>query len=401
MTFSEESPGLEERLSEPPEDSREPSGAEESEKAESYNRAKRILFVVELAAGLIFLVLLLFTGISVGLARWLEAFTGNTWVVVLLYLLAVGLVYELIAVPLDFYGGYVLEHAYGQSTQSLPGWAWDEMKGKFVGLVIGVPMIEAVYWLLRRFPENWWIIATGMFIAFAVVIANLAPVILMPIFYTFVPLRDKELGERLVRLCEKVKTRVRGVYEMDLSRKTRAANAALVGLGNTRRIVLGDTLLDGYEPDEIEAVLAHELGHHRHWDIWRGLMFQSGISALGFYVAYLVLNTCSHALGLCGPADIGSLPLLMLTIAAVSLSFLPVANAFSRHLERQADAFALGLTANPKAFVSMMSRLGRQNLSEFEPNPVIEFVLYSHPSIGKRIRMARRMFPREFEDADG
>lgn len=377
------------------------STEKENEKARAYNRAKRILFVVELCAGLAYLLALLFSGTSIAITRWLEAVAGNVWLVILLYVLAVGLAYELVAVPLDFYGGFVLEHKHGQSTQSFRGWAWDAVKGKFLGFAIGAPLLEAVYWLLRSYPQSWWLIATAMFIAFAVVMANLAPVVLMPIFYKFVPLQDEELRKRLIKLCEKANTRVRGVYEMDMSRKTRAANAALVGLGNTRRIVLGDTLLDRYEPDEIEVILAHELGHHTNWDMWKGLLFQSTISALGFYLAYLTLNACSGALGLYGPADIAGFPLLLLTITTVSLLFLPAANAFSRRLERRADAFALKLAASPQAFVSMMGKLGRQNLSEFDPNPFIEFMLFSHPSISKRIRMARETSREGFEDPAG
>jgi STE24 endopeptidase len=370
---------------------------EENNKARTYNRSKRILFVTELSVGLAFLAFLLFSGTSVALARRLESASGNTWIVVLLYLLVIGLVFELFSVPLDFYGGFVLEHRYGQSTQSLAGWAWDELKGKLVGLLIGVPILEAMYWLLRSYPQIWWLIAAGMFIIFAVIMANLAPVILMPIFYRFSPLQDEELVGRLIELSRKANASVRGVYQMDLSRKTRAANAALVGLGNTRRIVLGDTLLEHYEPDEIEIILAHELGHHRNHDMWKGIVFQSAISTLGLYLSYIVLETCSPIFGFRGPADIAGFPLLVLTLTGVSLFFLPTTNAFSRYLERQADAFAIELTRNLDAFVSMMSKLGRQNLSEFEPNPVVEFILFSHPSIGKRIRTARERFSANLE----
>jgi STE24 endopeptidase len=383
-----------------PEESADPGppGGKESEKAKAYNRAKRILFVSELGLGVAYLALLLLSGASVTVARWLEAAAGNVWLVIFLYLIVVGIAYDVIAVPLDFYGGFVLEHRYGQSTQRFRSWAWDQVKGKAVGFAIGAPLLEAVYLLLRSYPQSWWLIASGMFIALAVVVANVAPVVLMPIFYKFVPLREEELKRRLVALCEKVKTRVRGVYEMDMSRKTRAANAALVGLGNTRRIVLGDTLLDRYEPDEIEAILAHELGHHKNWDMWKGLLFQSAISVLGFYLAYLILNAYSASFGLRGPADVAGLPLLMLTFAGVSLLFLPSSNAFSRRMECKADEFALRLTGNPRAFVSMMSKLGEQNLSEFEPSPLVEFILFSHPSVSKRIRRAREIFPESFRD---
>ncbi len=371
-------------------------GAGEAASARAYSRSKRILFVVELAVGMGYFVLLLATGASISIAGRVESLTANAWLVVLLYMLVVGLAYEFVGVPLDFYGGFVLEHKYGQSTQSFRAWVWDALKGKLVALCIGAILLEAVYWLLRSYPQSWWLIATVMFIAFGVVMANLAPVLLMPIFYKFVPLKDEELGRRLIRLCEKAGTAVRGVYEMDMSRKTRAANAALVGLGNTRRIVLGDTMLDRYETDEIEVVLAHELGHHANWDMWKGLGFQSAISALAFYAAHHVMDVSSAWLGLRGPGDIAGFPLLMLTIGAVSLFFLPASNAFSRRLERRADGFALKLTAAPRSFASMMGKLGRQNLSEFEPDPLVEFMLFSHPSISSRIRMAREMYPDEF-----
>ncbi len=374
--------------------------SEDPGKAKRYNRAKRILFLVELLVGLAFLVALLWSGISIALAQRLESFSANQWLLVLLYLLVVGFAFEVLTVPLDFIGGFVLEHRYGQSTQRLAAWAWDELKGKLVGASIGIPLIEAVYWLLRSYPRHWWLIAALMFIVFAVVMANVAPVLLMPIFYKFSPLRDDELKRRLIELSNKANARVRGVYEMDMSRKTRAANAALVGLGNTRRIILGDTLLKRYEPDEIEIILAHELGHHSNHDMWKGLFFQSAISALGLYAAYVVLEVCSASLGLRGTADIAGFPLLALTLAGVSLFFLPTTNAFSRYLERKADAFAVGLTQNPTAFVSMMHKLGMQNLSEFEPNPIIEFILFSHPSIGKRIRRVKKQFPGIGEDAE-
>ena len=382
------------------EDSAHHSPEEENDSARAYNRTKRILFLVELSVGLTFLVVLLFSGASISLARWLETISGNTWIVVLLYLTVVGCAFELLSIPLDFYGGFVLEHKYGQSTQVLPAWAWDELKGILVGAVIGIPVLETVYWLLRRYPQSWWIIASVMFIVFVVIMANLAPVILMPIFYKFSPLGDEELRRRLLALSEKANARVKGVYEMDISRKTRAANAALVGLGNTRRIVLGDTLLERYEPEEIEVILAHELGHHRNHDMWKGLIFQSIISAVGLYLSYIALNAFSTVLGLRGPADIAGFPLLLLVLLAVSLFFLPTTNAFSRSLERRADAFAIQLTENPDAFISMMGKLGKQNLSEIEPNPIVEFLLFSHPSIGKRIRMVKEKFSSGVDDPE-
>jgi STE24 endopeptidase len=373
---------------------------QESEKAKEYNREKRILFVAELIIGFLFLVILLFTGLSLLLARRLESVANNPWLVVLLYISIIGAAYELIGLPLEFYGGYILEHRYGQSTQTLWVWVWDQMKGLLVSFVLGVPLMEILYWLLRAYPQTWWLIAAILFIVFAVIMANLAPVLLLPIFYKVIPLRDEELKRRIVALCEKVGTKVKGVYEMDMSRKTRAANAALVGIANTRRIILGDTLLEKYEPDEVESVLAHELGHHKHADIWKGLFFQSGIIFIGFYLAYVILRAFSKTLGFEGPADIAAFPLLVLTSAVVSLVFLPVVNGFSRRLERSADEFALQSTRNPRAFISMMSKLGRQNLAEFEPNRLIELLLFSHPPIKKRIEHAYELFPESMNSGE-
>jgi STE24 endopeptidase len=372
-------------------------GETENEKAKAYNHAKRVLFAAELGVGFLFLIVLLFSGASVAAVQRLETATPNVWFVILLYLLIVGVAYDLVVFPIDLYGGFVLEHKFGQSTQSLQAWAWDRLKSTGIGFAIGAPLAEGMYWILRRYPNNWWLIAAMMFIAVAVVMANLAPVVLMPLFYKFTPLRNEELKSRLLALFEKANTRVRGVYEMDMSRKTRAANAALVGLGNTRRIVLADTVLKRYKPDEIEAILAHELGHHENWDIWKGILFQAVLSTVSFFLAHVILRTHSFSLGLRGPSDIAAFPLLTLTIAAVSLFFLPTVNGFTRRLERRADVFALTLTRNPEAFVSMISKLGRQNLAEFEPNPILEFLLFSHPSIGKRIRRARELFAEDSE----
>jgi len=366
---------------------------QEDERAKAYNRTKRYLFLVELLLGLLFLGAIFFLGISAFVARWAESFVTNSWLIVLVYIAVVGFAFSLISLPLDWYSGYVLEHKYGQSTQTLAQWANDQLKGLLVNAIIGIALVEVVYWLLRRYPLTWWIIGGALFILFAIVMTVLAPVILLPFFFKVVPLRDEELKKRIYALCEKVNARVKGVYEMDMSRKTRAANAALVGIGRTRRIILCDTLLQRYSPDEIEIVLAHELGHHKHWDIWRGLFFQSIIFFIAFFLGFLVLRAFSLTLGLRSPADIAGFPLLVFTIAIVSFFFLPLINGFSRRLEWRADDFALKITVNPSAFVSMMAKLGRQNLAEFRPNRVVEFFLYTHPPIGKRIDHACEVFP--------
>jgi len=242
---------------------------------------------------------------------------------------------------------------------------------------------------LRAWPHNWWVVTATVFTLFFILMANLAPVLILPIFFKLAPLAHPSLEARLRRLAESAGTRVRGVYEWKLGEKTKKANAALIGLGNTRRILLADTLLEGFSDDEIEAVLAHELGHHVHADIWRGLAVQTSATFLGLYLISLALTRWSQALGFRGPSDFADLPLVILVTLVVSLLLLPAVNGFSRRMERAADAYAVRSIPEPSVFVSGLERLAALNLAERRPHPVIEFVFHSHPSIESRIEFIR------------
>jgi STE24 endopeptidase len=215
--------------------------------------------------------------------------------------------------------------------------------------------------------------------------------LLMPLFFKFEPLGDEhaDLEARLLRLAEQSGAHVRGVYKFDMSRRTKAANAALTGLGNTRRIILGDTLLNEFTPDEIETVLAHELGHHVHKDIPIGILIESVITLVGLYLASLALSWGALTLGFDGPADIAAMPWLALVIGVYGLVTMPLVNGYSRWRERRADEYALQATGEGEAYASALTRLANQNLAEAEPEAWVEFLLYSHPALGKRIRMAQ------------
>jgi STE24 endopeptidase len=192
----------------------------------------------------------------------------------------------------------------------------------------------------------------------------------------------------LTNLAERAGAKVEGVYAFDMSSKTVAANAALMGLGNTRRIVLGDTLLDSFSHDEIETVLAHELGHHVHRDIPLGILVESAITLLGLGIAHLVLTWGVAAFNFNGLADPATLPLFMLAMSIFGLLTMPLGNLWSRSREVMADRYALETTAKPQAFISAMTRLANQNLAEAEPPAWVEALLHSHPSIHKRVRFA-------------
>lgn len=367
------------------------------EKAREYARIRRRLSFVGLGISAAGVAVLLFSGLGIWLRDILQLPTWLSWqpvvgwypLQILVYFLTVYLVYELLTAPLGYYSGYVLPHRYQLSTLSVSAWISDLLKGLVLSIVLEAAVIELMYALLALQPTTWWLWVAGILIFFSVVMANLAPVLIMPIFYKFRPLPEGELTERLLALTQRARTRVRGVFTMSLSDKTTAANAALMGLGNTRRIVIGDTMLDKYTLDEIEVVLAHELGHHVHRDIWKLLLSQSilllgGLSLTSLAFAEVV--TAQHLYQ--SFADPATLPFLFALFGIFGLVIMPLSNGLSRIVEYQADEYALQATSKVAAFKSAMTRLANQNLAEVEPSPVVEFLFHSHPSIQKRLRHA-------------
>ena len=358
--------------------------------AKVYARISRRLMVVELGFGGLYVLAWLFFGWSSSLKAALLNWTTNEWLLVIAYVAVFGAIYYLITLPLSYYEGFVLPHRFEMSNQTLAGWISDQVKSLLLGAVLGGLIVEIIYAVLRAFPDTWWLWAAGIMLLFSVILANLAPVLLMPIFYKFTPLGDEhaELIDRLVSLAERSGAHVRGVFKFDMSRRTKAANAALTGLGNTRRIILGDTLLTEFSNDEIETVLAHELGHHVHKDIPIGMAVESIMTLVGLYLASLGLIWGAAYFGFSGPSDIAALPVFMLVIGAYGLVTMPLSNAFSRWRERRADEYALQTTGKSKAFASAMTRLANQNLADADPEPWVEWLLYSHPALRKRIDMA-------------
>ena len=360
------------------------------EKAKEYARINRRLMLVGLiVAGLYSLAWLLF-GWAESLRSFLENYLTHPWLLVAGFVAIFGGINYLIGLPLSYYSGFVLPHRFEMSNQSFKEWVIDEIKGILLGVALGGLILELIYLVLQAYPDTWWLWAAGLMLVFNVILANLAPVLLFPIFYDFEPLGEEheDLVERLTRLAEKAGTNVKGVFKFDMSRRTKAANAALTGLGNTRRIILGDTLLDEFEDDEIETIIAHELGHHVHNDIPIGIAVESVVTLIGFYIAGLGLRWGVSLFGLEGVADIAAFPVFLLAMGAYGLVTMPLGNAFSRWRERRADTYALKATDKPDSFVSAMTRLANQNLAEIDPEPWVEILLYSHPTLKKRIEMA-------------
>jgi STE24 endopeptidase len=296
---------------------------------------------------------------------------------------------KVLGIGLDFYG-FRLEHHFNLSNQHFGSWVWDQVKEYLVGLFLAAGLTEVVYWTIRSWPDHWWLIAWAVFTVLTVFFAQIAPVVLFPLFYKFKPLDNDDLRQRLMRLSERAGTRVRGVYEWKLSEKSRKANAALTGLGNTRRIIVADTLLDKYSPDEIEAILAHELGHHVHKHIFKGIGVQAAITLVGFFIANEVLQFAADtpSLNLHGIGDFANLPLLVLASSLLSFLLMPALNAYSRYNEREADRYCWLSIPSIRPFISSMDKLAQQNLAEREPSRLVEVLFHSHPPISKRIAAA-------------
>jgi STE24 endopeptidase len=365
------------------------SPAGDSSEARRYSRITRFLSVADAVLGLELMLLLLLSGATNTLRDFAFQLGFHTYALALfLYVLMLSLIGKLLSLTLDYYS-YRLDREYHLSTQRLGSWAWDQLKGFLVSFVISAFLAEILYIGIREFSQAWWLVCWALFMFLFVVFAQLAPVVLFPIFYHFKPLENDELRERLTQLSTRAGTRVRGVYEWMLSEKSKKANAALTGLGNTRRIILADTLLNNYSHDEIEAVLAHELGHHVHRHIVKSIVMQAVVSFFGFWLLKLVVRYSYQTAGwFDSQYDFANLPLIVLVATALSLVLLPALNAYSRFNERQADRYAWKNIPSVEPFVSAMNKLAEQNLSERTPPRWVEILFHSHPAVSRRIAAA-------------
>ncbi len=370
------------------------------DKSTRYHRLRRRADLLGTAAAGLVLLALIVSGAGSQMREWAAAVSSfipggfDDAMTVALYAVMVMVLLQLVELPVAFYQGFLLEHRYGLSTQTGRHWLSDQAKGVMLGTGLTVLAASVVFLTLREWPGWWWLVSAATFAIAMVGLARLAPVLLLPIFYRFKPLDRPALVQRLLGLARKARTDVVGVFEWVLSGHTKKANAALAGMGTTRRILLSDTLLADYSEDEIEVILAHELAHHVHRDLWRGIGMQTLVLAAGFCLADLVLRALADPLELRGLSDPAALPLLLLVGGGWSLAVLPLVNAQSRSQERAADRYALATTGNVDAFVTAMKRLSQQNLAEEHPSQLVRWLFYSHPPIHERIEAARA-FSRE------
>jgi len=367
------------------------------DKSARYHKRRRRAAVASVAWSAGLLAVLAATSGAVALRQFAEALVARLSLPealaptasVVVFVLALGLFHEAGALPIAFYRTFLLEHRFGLSREPARRWVADQVKGLLLNAAFSSAGFTALYLTIRLWPSWWWLAAGAGFAAVTVVLARLAPVVLLPIFFKFRPLGREDLRNRLVALSRRAGVPVLDACEWQLSDRTKKANAALTGLGRTRRILVSDTLLAHHGDDEIEAILAHEMGHHVHGDIWKGIAVESVAALAGFYLVGQVLEGLWQPLGWRGIADPAGLPVVVLTAGLLSLALLPVTNWVSRARERAADRFACTLTGNPQAFASALERLASQNLAERQPSRLAVLLFHGHPPVDQRIAAAK------------
>lgn len=307
-----------------------------------------------------------------------------------LYLL-VYLLHLAISFPLTFYAGFIQEHRFGLSRLSLGGWWWRYVKQHALALGFGLLVFLGLYWLIWSTGSYWWLVAAAAAFVMSVLVGQLVPVLIIPLFYKVERYEDETISPRLKQLAAGTGLQIEGVYRLQLSDETVKANAALTGLGRTRRVLLSDTLLANFTPEEIEVIFAHEVGHHVYRHIPKLILFGVVYSLIGFWLSDRILMNYVHTFNPTATQAIlpvWTLPLLMLTITLFSLLLEPLQNALSRHFERQCDRYALERTGLRAAYISAFQKLSALNKEDPEPHPVEVFWLHNHPAIAERIAMA-------------
>ena len=361
--------------------------------ARSYQRVKLTMSIVSMALNVVIPLVFLLSGGSEAIRNLTEGWTSSSALVVVLFLLVTGIGFQIIEFPLEMYSGFIVEKQFGLGKVSIGGWLYDWLKGTLLQSLLLVGLISGMYWLLRSQPDTWWLWAAIGATILIIILMALVPVLLMPLFYKFEPIPEGELKGRLFDLADQIGTHVQGIYVWHLGDKTSKANAAVTGWGRTRRIIISDTLIESNSIEEIEVVMAHELGHHVRWDVWKMLAVSTALIFISFFVIDLALAAWIDSLGLRSIDDIAGLPLVLIVGAGVSLVALPISNWLSRKAETAADLYALNLTGMRVEFISAMNKLGDQNLSQKSPNAIVEFLFHSHPSIQHRIDRANSWTP--------
>lgn len=354
--------------------------------AKAYARKKLIAGAVNgIFVEIGFLALFIAAGYHIALEAALQ---GTGLLLIPAYIFIFLTLVNAVTFPLGFWSSYIYDRKHGLVVQSPGGWFKDYFKGLALGYVFSVPVFTGLYLLLPL--QNWWLYAGAAYFLITAFINYIFPVVIFPVFYKTYPYRDRKQAERLKALCKKAGVTVSRVLVAKESEKSVRANALFAGFGNTKRIILFDTLLQKFAEPEIETVVAHELGHYANGDVWRFMLLDAAKIFPVLFVIDIVLRASAGSFGLASISDISSLPLFLLVYSVLELAIMPFANTYSRHREAQADYFAISMTRKPDANASADRRLADISLADDNPHPLVEFVFESHPSVRKRVAMAEK-----------
>lgn len=367
----------------------QPASALKKTREKAYNTIKLRLSIADIVLNIIIIGILAFSGISPFIVAMVTAHIVNDYLVFLVFITVVGIVYSVLDFPFDFYGGYIIEHRFDLSNQSVPAWLWEKIKGAAVGIVVGVPVAVVFYVFLKMTGWLWWLWFSLFMFFISVFLARIAPVIIFPLFYKFRELESDPIRERIGSLLEGSGIAISGIYTFNLSKDTKKANAGFTGIGRSKRIILSDTLIEHFTPDEIAVIFAHEMGHYKKRHIVKSIVLGTVSIFLSFFLCGELYRLTLAELGYNNVYDIAAIPILFFYLTIFSLVTMPLSNALSRKYEREADRYALDATRDKNSFISSMEKLADLNLADRDPNPVTEFMFYSHPSIKKRIAFAR------------
>jgi STE24 endopeptidase len=358
------------------------SSPEESKK---YNNIKLAVGISKTVISFVLLFLFVALGYSNKLVIWINSYISNDYLLLISFIITTGVVSGVLFFPVNYYSGFYLEHKYDLSNQTFIKWIWEDLKGLLIFSAIGIPILLAFYFSLKTFGGIWWLPFAILLFIVSVLLARIVPVLILPLFYKLTPIADEELKRRITLLAIDAGVKVENVYRFDMSKNTKKANAAFTGIGKSKRILLGDTLLDNYTNDEIETVIAHELGHYKKKHIIKNIVIGTVASFLTLFLIAKLYDVSLTWFGFDMRTDIAALPLLSLWAMLIGLIQTPLGNILSRKYEYEADRYAVDVTKKPEAFVSTLRKLTSQNLGDENPNSFVEWFFYSHPSINNRV----------------
>lgn len=353
--------------------------------AKRYNNIKLSIGIGKAVVSFLLILLFVWWGYSVQLESFAASYFDDKYLVFLLFTFLIGIGASVLFAPINFYTGFYLEHKYELSNQTFYKWVWENFKGSLVSIVIGVPVILLFYFTMNQFGSLWWLPFAIIMFFVSVVLSQIFPVIILPLFHKITPLDNEELKSKIDKLANDAGIKVENIYRFDMSKNTKKANAALTGLGKTKRIILGDTLIDKYSNEEIETVIAHELGHYKKKHIIKNILIGTASSFLTLFLISYLYEISLETFGFASITQIAALPLLALWSMLIGVIQTPLGNILSRKYEYEADEYAVKETGLAQQFVNTLEKITVQNLGDKEPHPFVEWFFYSHPSIKNRV----------------